>query len=335
MTGPRVRVMWTITLAGMLLYGCTKVPVGPESATWSPRNLGLGSPYVQCLAVDPHDENVIYAGTFGGLFRSVDAGRRWQACGEGITSSDISAIAVSPHRGDLLLCGTWGKGVFLSKDGGRTWLSRSNGIRNPRVNAVAFDIEDSSRIYAATTDAMFVSDDGGCSWQPCFPYGNVRSVAQHPLQAQVLYVGVEYHGLLKTEDGGLAWQPKNSGLHRTEGSYDAPWDIAFDPAEPRIMYVATGIIDLHKSEDGGETWKLLSDGLDWRRVRQVAVDKSDPRSIYAATDRGVMRSADGGSKWYSMSEGLSSTNVRAIVVTRTAVYAGTYGGGVFRYAPKP
>ncbi len=335
MTGPRTRVMWAMALTGMLLFACTKDPVAPESTIWSPRNLGLSSLYVQCLAVDPHDENVLYAGTFGGLFRSVDAGRRWQACDQGITSSDISAIAVSPHRSDVLLCGTRGKGVFLSEDGGRTWLARSNGIRSPRITAVAFDIQDSSRIYAATTDAMFVSDDGGCSWQPCFPYGNVRSVAQHPVQAQVLYVGVEYHGLLKTEDGGLTWQPKNSGLHRTEGSYDAPWDIDFDPTEPRVMYAATGIIDLHKSEDGGETWKLQSDGLDWRRVRDVEVDGSDARKLYAATDRGVMRSADGGNSWHTMSDGLTTANVRAIVVTRTAVYAGTYGGGVFRYAPKP
>ncbi|MCR4437646.1 MAG: hypothetical protein QHJ34_01210 [bacterium] len=319
-------------MMGLLLVACTKDPVSPQAPVWTPCNLGLGSLYVQCLAVDPHDDNTLYAGTFGGLFRSTNGGRRWEPCGQGITSSDISAVAVSPHRPGVMLCGTWGKGVFLSEDGGQTWSARSNGIRNPRINAVAFDLHDTSRIYAATTDAMFLSDDGGCTWSPCFPYGNVRSVAVHPQIAQVLYVGVEYHGVLRSDDGGITWQAKNSGLHRTEGSYDAPWHIVFDPADPAVIYAPTGVVDLHKSEDGGETWKLMSEGLDWRRVRQVAIDRGNRLRLYAATDRGATQSNDGGQTWTTMSDGLTHSNVRAMVATAPAIYAGTYGGGVFRYA---
>ncbi|MDZ7295776.1 MAG: hypothetical protein ONB14_10200 [candidate division KSB1 bacterium] len=332
MIPPYCRWVLIALLAAMLAEGCTKDPVSPEPDGWLPRNVGLGSLYVQCLAVDPFDEKVLFVGTFGGVFRSGDGGHSWKASGEGITSMDISAIALSPFRRGEVLCGTWGKGVFFSEDGGQSWAARSNGLRSPRVTAVAFDSHDSTRIYAATTDGMFTSVDRGQHWVLCFPYGNVRGMAVHPTEAQVLFVGVEYHGVLKSEDGGQAWQPKNTGLHLTEGAYDAPWDIAFDPVDTKVLYAATGVVDLHKSEDGGETWRLADVGLDWRRVRQVAIDRADHLRLYVATDRGVMQSSTGGASWMTMNDGLRCENVRAVLATSMGVFAGTYGGGVFFHA---
>ncbi len=325
---------WWAAVLAVTMLACTKNPISPPPPGWLEQNLGLESLFVQCLAIDPGDDKVLFAGTFGGLFRSGDGGRTWQAAGEGLTSKDISTLALSPFCRGVALCGTWGKGVFLTEDGGQTWVARSNGLRSPRINAVTFDLHDSSRIYAATTDGMFVSTDRGLSWSLCFPYGNVRGLAVHPTQAGVLFVGVEYHGVLKTEDWGKTWQKKNSGLHRTEGNYDAPWDIAFDPVDSQVLYAATGVIDIHKSDDGGETWRLSAAGLDWRRVRRIAIDKKDRLRLYLATDRGVMLSTNGGETWAPLNDGLTCENVRTVLSTTTGIFAGTYGGGIFFYAAK-
>jgi photosystem II stability/assembly factor-like uncharacterized protein len=232
------------------------------------------------------------------------------------------------------MCGTWGKGVYRSTDAGATWVATGDGLPNPRIHDVLFDPTDSDKIYLATAEKLLVTNDGGDTWDVCFSFGNVRSVAIHPDRPEVLFVGVEFHGIFKTENGGLDWQERNEGLHQTEGYYDGPVDMIFDPVATQVLYAATDAVDLHKSEDVGETWVQKANGLDWRRVREVAMTAREHEALYVATDRGVMGSFDGAESWTPMSEGLTEMNVRSIVVREDdprIVYAGTYGAGVFRY----
>jgi len=50
---------------------------------------------VRCLAANPANPQVIYAGTQGnGVFRSYDGGKTWYAAG--LTGQIIKALAVSP-----------------------------------------------------------------------------------------------------------------------------------------------------------------------------------------------------------------------------------------------
>ncbi len=53
----------------------------------------------------------------------------------------------------------------------------------------------------------------------------------------------------------------------------------------------------------------------------------------AGTDGGVFKSSNGGADWSAVNTGLANTDVRALAIdpqTPTALYAGTWGGGVFR-----
>ena len=75
---------------------------------------------VRCLAADPEQPAVIYAGTQGnGLLRSDDAGVSWRPAG--LEGRIVKAIAVSGGQPGVVYAGTRPAHLFVSPDGGRHW----------------------------------------------------------------------------------------------------------------------------------------------------------------------------------------------------------------------
>src|SRR5262245_22656829 len=86
--------------------------------------------------------------------------------------------------------------------------------------------------------------------------------------------------------------------------------IAASPSHPELLYAGTdrGVV---RSEDGGAHWSDASAGLPVDRVQTIAVDASDPRTLYAGTltppgvaSDGIFKSTDGGQTWTAINEGL-------------------------------
>ena len=67
-------------------------------------------------------DDTLFAGTPGGVFRSVDGGDTWEEINQGLTNTNVRALVVSPAFAidDTLFAGTNG-GVFRSTDRGDTW----------------------------------------------------------------------------------------------------------------------------------------------------------------------------------------------------------------------
>ena len=75
---------------------------------------------VRCLAVDPVDPQVIYAGTQGnGALHSRDGGQTWHAAG--LRGQIVKALAVSPVSPGTVYAGTKPALFFVSRDGGDSW----------------------------------------------------------------------------------------------------------------------------------------------------------------------------------------------------------------------
>ncbi len=65
-------------------------------------------------------------------------------------------------------------------------------------------------VYAGTTTGVYLSKDGGHSWQPIGRdslSSTVASLVSSPVEPDVLYVGAEHGGLFRSTDGGQHWQP--------------------------------------------------------------------------------------------------------------------------------
>ena len=126
-----------------------------------------GEIYHPTLYFDREQGERMYALGDWSAYRSDDAGRTWQACGniaKGWFSHSQSALAVRPLERDSIVMATQGGGVFMSHDGCRSWSPFNNGLANLFVNTVAIDPQNPGTVYAGTDGGAYVSFDGGTSW---------------------------------------------------------------------------------------------------------------------------------------------------------------------------
>src|SRR2546427_5187178 len=132
--------------------------------------LFLAASGAQCLAVAPDDPNTVYAGLReGGVRRTVDGGRTWVDCA--LAEPGVFSLAVSAADG-AVYAGTEPSRLFRSDDRGQSWRE---------LNAL---LELPSRP----------------SWSfPPRPWtSHVRWIAPSPHDADLLLVGIELGGLMRS-----------------------------------------------------------------------------------------------------------------------------------------
>ena len=136
----------------------------------------------------------------------------------------------------------------------------------------------------------------------------VRTIAVHPRDADVIYVGTQ-DGPYRTIDGGNLWE--RVGFPDRDVVI---WTLCVHPTRPHVLYAGAAPVALYCSEDNGDTWHRIKgavspahcerDGFDTRTIR-ITADPSEPDTIYAALEvSGVIRSKDGGETWSDMSASL-------------------------------
>lgn len=150
-------------------------------------------------------------------------------------------------------------------------------------------------------------------WETQGPFnigGRVNTIAVHPQNEQIIYIGYSQGGIFKTSDGGKNWTPifdKQTNL--------SIGDIEIDPHNPNTLYVGTGDPNIgYYSQIGNGLWKSTDAGATWvfmglkeqRIISKVKVNPKNQNEIYAATmgvpfqknnQRGLYKSIDGGKTW--------------------------------------
>lgn len=131
--------------------------------TWMEKSVGL-SPVarrIQDLVLDSRTPGLVYAGTAGGVFKSIDGGETWTASA---LRDWVNVLAVAPSSSGSVYAGTV-RGLFRSDDGGETWRSADTGLPDRWVLSIA--TPSPVKVYVGTRSAgVFESQDRGNSWQP-------------------------------------------------------------------------------------------------------------------------------------------------------------------------
>jgi hypothetical protein len=120
------------------------------------------------LKQDPVRNNIVYAGTTGGLWKTVDNGAKWTL----VTSADVivNDVLIDPRNPNRMLVATDLRGILASNDAFAHYTPSNRGFSHRVVNEVVVDRKDPNRLYAGVANdgdqgGVFVSDDSGNTWR--------------------------------------------------------------------------------------------------------------------------------------------------------------------------
>lgn len=233
---------------------------------------GMGR--IDCIAIDPKNPNIIWAGSpSGGLWKTTDGGKHWFANNKGLSFPAISWIVIDPRDSSTMYLATGdfdssrlnSQGVLKSTDGGKSW--KKAGLENDSSN-----------------------------------YFNIRKILIHPSNSQTLIAATNV-GIYKTTNGGGSWDFKQEGFFS---------DIEVNPSNPSIWYGADSTKGIYKSKNHGETWDNLTNGLPPSGfIRcEIALSVKSPDILYAVFADGsesnpygflgIYRSTNEGNCWKPM-----------------------------------
>lgn len=206
-----------------------------------------------------------------------------------------------------------------------------------RVEAIAVPAGEPHTLYVGVGSGnLWKSTDNGITWTPIFDHEStftIGDVAVAPSDPRMVWVGTgetqprhsgySYAGtgVFRSLDGGANWE--NMGLHDTHHI----GTVLIHPEDPDVVYVAAlghfwspneerGVF---RTTDGGASWERVLHVSEHTGVVELAMDPSDPRTLYAAAweavsgegveggeESGLYRTADGGDRWERLSDGLPS-----------------------------
>jgi photosystem II stability/assembly factor-like uncharacterized protein len=293
----------------------------------------------------------LYAATGDGIARLDEAGGEWTVA-VSLSGSGAQCLAVDPRNPERVYAGLRAGGVRRTDDAGCTWVDCS--FPQPGVFSLAVSSVDGA-VYAGTEpSALFVSRDAGRSWReleallelpsrptwsfPPRPWtSHVRWIAPSPHDAELILVGIELGGLMRSADGGATWHDRALGAARDVHS------LAWHPHVEGRGYEAGGD-GAAWSEDAGETWRPANEGRDRHYTWSVAVDPADPDLWYISASTGpyaahggddpqarIYRREDGG--WRPLGGGLPEplpAMPYALVAADERLFAGLADGQIWQ-----
>jgi photosystem II stability/assembly factor-like uncharacterized protein len=304
-------------------------PDKPDGGVWVSLDGGVqwqqipalkGQP-VLSFAQAPSDPRILFAGTFLGVYRSIDAGADWEL----ISPPDskeihlIESLAVDPTNPDIVYAGTWHL-PWKTDDGGKNWKSIKDGvIEDSDVFSIIIDPVHPRTVFLSACSGIYKSENAGVLFHKIegIPSSarRTRVLKQDPTNRDIVYAGTT-QGLYKTEDGGHHFKPMTADDVIVN-------DVYVDPTDPKHVLLATDRGGVQASDDAGETFAPSNTGFSGRKVEALLVDRDNSDRLYAGivNDKGfggVFTSANGGASWQQIEQGLEGRDVFALSQTASS-----------------
>jgi len=231
--------------------------------TWTPLTDQMPTLSIGALALDPKDENILYAGSgeanfanhsrYGlGLYKSTNGGDTWTVLAADVFAGRCFAkILINPQNTQQVF-------AAITRAGGFPALAAAKGHPN-----------------ADGPVGVFRSEDGGATWTHLtsgLPNLCATDLTMDPSSPNVLYAGIGRifgaveNGIYKTTDGGDSWNKLGGGLP-TSGVGRV--SVAVAPSLPSRLYAmitkqadpfggGAEMLGAYRSNDGGTSWTQLT-----------------------------------------------------------------------------
>jgi len=173
---------------------------------------------VVTLGLDPMRPSILYAGTSGGVYKSVDQAGHWEKVNNGLVSPaiikssralNVTAVLVDPYEADTVYASTL-EGLYKSTDGAASWVRIGQSLQDQMVFSMVLDRTRKGVIYLGGREGIHRSEDGGNTWATLnkgLATLNVRSLAQSATDPKLFYLGTNGSGLYCSKDAGETWGP--------------------------------------------------------------------------------------------------------------------------------
>lgn len=290
------------------------VQVGPTSSPNGPpytNNLQFYTGRITAIAIDPTAPGTIYIGAAkGGVWKTLNGGKTWSPMSDDEMSLAIGAITLDPTNPQTVYAGTgegnifyvinvpdstqesyYGAGFLKSVNGGANWnLYGQAEFTGGAFFRIAVHPANPNRLWAATSNGLFVSDSGGTSWTPVTnglpatvpgTLSGCTEIVLHPTDPSIAFTCFFKQGAFKSTNANAVSPSFTQVADLPSATFRG--SIAFSKSQPLRMMAAMAD-KLFYSTDGGQSWKPTGVPLMMCVIydygNNVAIDPTDPNVVY-------------------------------------------------------
>jgi len=288
---------------------------------WEP-TAGSESGYV---VADPLNNDIVYGGNYGGylsrLNHKTGENRAITVWPENPMGSGADAlkyrfqwnfpILFSPHNSKKLYAA--GNQLFATETEGSSW------------QAISPDLTRNEKYKQIASGGPITKDNTSVEY-----YATIFTVAESPLEKDVIYTGSDDGLLYITKDGGQNWKnitPSNAPKY-------IMWNcIEINPFNKSSLYVVGTAYKsddfapyIFTSNDYGNTWQLITNGINSTHfARSIRADRKVPNLLYAGTEFGLYISYNTGIQWNAFQRNLPIVPITDIALKNNDLIVATQG----------
>lgn len=255
---------------------------------------------------DPFDEQILYAGTGEGIYRTVDMGRSWNLVHSEFSSEEnqVSSIDASPDKeGVVYAAFSEDATVVRSNDHGDSWeiISGPEDFKGPARGLAPERSGESAYVCVDNIGVVKVGDESSRKVAPDFqsPYFLFYDGPAISADDTRLYFHAYNEEKLRNDniwgDMRLFEYDTTANETRTVETPEKHASVTAHPTDPEILYFG-GWSWIWESTDRGDTWEDLSNTFVDRYLAAVGTNRTRPGTVIPGSicSTGLSVSHDGG-----------------------------------------
>jgi hypothetical protein len=254
------------------------------------------------MHVSPFNPDYAYVGTLT-VFRTTDGGTSFQSISTGV-HVDQHNMDFHPTDSNKLFCVNDG-GVWKSDDRGTSWTNLNTNLTLTQFYRMTSDPTNSAHLMGGTQDNGTQRTTGTMNWTAAYG-GDGGEVCFSRTDQKIILGETQNNGVFRSTNGGISWSGATSGLSGS-GSWVGP--IISHPDSLGIFYTARQ--QVFKTTDNAASWFPISSGTSGT-IREMAICKSRPKSMYASSGSVLYYSNDGGYTFALVSSGMPGRTITSV-----------------------